>query len=425
MSDSTLTFMEDRRLFFSSPSNQCKKAQSLAFLSRNHDEFEKEKAILKATLDTLKIKIDTVATDDEKEKYRLFYLYCCDSLKTYHASRGESKKSPKDWENALHDSLGYIHCFRILLSFARITDELLIRMLNDAGWFETLNRSIAPIFDFDQAISILNLPVETFYILSFSVLGLRFILECARILKHTFNPTDQELKALSAWERFSHEIYKYRFNIANDIVWGVLNAINNNPLMLVCVLFDLSILLHRQRITQHTYLERKGEYEQILARNKQDKVMQQQLKELQLNHIETSAILKLALMATADILIGLSLLLTAPVPIAAPIGAFICVIGFAAYLSLDNYGDYQKQTHRIKQLETDGKGDVEITKAKQAQQAAWQEGWSTFTKNVALPVFFIGALAICWPVAALVITAYVAIEMFTNDKAQTAQLSPT
>ncbi len=420
-------FTEDRQRFFSYPLDQNRDMpqKSLTFLSRHHDAIQKEKDLLKAALDALKIKTDAISAHDEREKYRLYYLYCCDLLKTYHEKRGEPEKPPEDWENWLHDSLGYIHCFRILLSFTRITDELLIRIINDAKWFDTLNRSIAPIFDFDQSITILNLPVQTFYILSFAVLGVRFIMECARILKHTFNPTDQELKALSTWERFTHEVYKYRFNLANDVVWGVLNAINNNPLMLVCVLFDLSISLYRRYKTQEAYLEKKTEYEQRLTLNKQDEVIQQQLKELELDNIESTAMIKLALAATGDILLGLSMLLAAPVPIVAPIGAFLCVIGFATYLSLDTYGKYEKEGLRIKQLETAGQSSAEIEKAKQAQQAAWSEGLQTLSKNMLLPVLFMGAIAVYWPIALLVITAYLAYEISPKNNPETLQLCPS
>ncbi|MDF1646555.1 MAG: hypothetical protein P1U61_06220 [Legionellaceae bacterium] len=427
MASSSSAFMDEKHLFFSSPPHPdgSTSSKSLTFLNQNHDAITQEKNLLKKALDTLEIDTNrTITSNEEQEQYRLWYLHCCDLLKTYHEKRGEPEKPPENWTNYIHDNLGYVHGFRILLTFSRITDELLIRIMNDAKWFDKLNQSIAPIFNFDQSITILNLPVQAFYILSFSLLGLRFLIELAQILKHTFNPTEQELAALTTWERFSHEIYKYRFNIANDIVWGVLNAINNNPLMLVCILFDLSLTLYRQRETHHAYLEKKTEYEQLLALKKQDEIIQQQLKELELDHIQTTATLKLALIATTDILIGLSMLLAAPIPIVAPIGAFLCVIGFAAHLSADMYGNYQKQTYLLKQLEDSGE-NTDIEKVKKEQQAAWNEGWSSFTKNAVLPTLFIGVFSIYWPAALLLVAAYTAYEMYPKEKAETFQLCPT
>ncbi|MDF1677445.1 MAG: hypothetical protein P1U32_01980 [Legionellaceae bacterium] len=422
-----VSFMEDKQLFFSSAPNKRPDAhsKSLAFLNTNHDKIEKEKATLKAALDALKIDTASAVKNNEKrEQYRLWYLYCCDLLKTYHKARNEPAESPESWVNYVHDNIGYVHGFRILLAFSRITDELLIHMMNDAKWFDQLNRSIAPIFNFDQSINILNLPVQTFYILSFSLLGLRLVIELARILKHTFKPTEQELKALSAWGRFCHEAHKYRFNLANDIVWGVLNAINNAPLMLVCVLFDLSVTLYRQRETQLAYKEKKAEYELLLSLNKHDEVIQQQLKALQLSHTETTATLRLMLIATSEILIGLSMLLAAPIPILAPIGSFLCVIGFAICLSADIYGDYEKKTELLKQLKADGKSHAEIEKAEQAQLDAWNKGWTTFTKNAILPTLFIGMFAICWPATVLLVAGYAAYEMSQQKEEKTPHLAP-
>ncbi len=420
-------FMEDRQLFFSQAGDkhQAAHSKSLAFLTKNHVEIEAEKANLKATLDALQIKSDIAAHNKQKEQYRLYYLYYCDLLRTYHEKRGEPEQPPQDWITYLHDNLGYWHALRILLTFARLTDELAIRMLNDAKWFETLNRSIAPIFDFNQTINILSLPVEAFYVLSFSLLGIRFIIEWARILKHTFDPTEEEIKALSAWDRFCHEVYKYRFNLANDFVWATINAINNNPLMLVCVLFDLSLLLYRRNETEQAYQKKKTEYEQLQALKQQDKIIKQQLRELELEHISTKSILDLALIATSHLLIGFPMLLLAtPSSLLAPLGSFLCVVGFAIYLSADFYGDYQKKAHLIKLLEADGKSITEINQTKQAQQAAWDNGWSTFAKNTCMPILFIGMLAVCWPAALLLITAYCAYEMSPKESTETPQLSP-
>ncbi len=421
-----VSLMEDRQLFFSSaPNKPDAHSKSLAFLSVNHDKIEKERAALKIALDALKIDTASAIKGNEKrEQYRLWYLYCCELLKTYHEQRNEPENPPKDWINYVHDNIGYVHGFRILLAFSRITDELLIRMMNDTKWFDKLNRSIAPIFDFDQSITLLNLPVQTFYLLSFSLLGLRFLIEVARILKHTFKPTEQELKALSSWDRFRHEAKKYHFNIANDIVWGILNAINNSPLMLVCVLFDLSVILYRQRETQHAYKEKKAEYELLLPLNKQDEVIQQQLKVLKLNHTETTATLRLMLIATSEILIGLSLLITAPLPILAPIGSFLCVIGFAVCLSADLYGDYEKKTEKLKQLKADEESSTEIKKAEQAQLDAWNKGWSSFTKNAIIPTLFMGALAICWPATVLFVAGYAACEMSQPKEEKTPLFAP-
>lgn len=427
MSDLTPTFVQDRQLFFSQSPHERKAAhtKSLAFLTQNYVDIKATEATLKAALDALNIETNNqILDDEEKEQYRLFYLYCCDLLKAYHQKRGEPQKPDDNWINYLHDNLGYWHCLRILLAFSRLTDELLVRMMNDAGWFESLNRSIAPIFDFDQSINILSLPVETFYILSFSLLGIRFIVECARIFKHTFDSTDEELKALSAWDRFCHETYKHRFSLANDLVWITCNALNNNPLTLLCVFFDLSLLLYRKYETEQTYSKTKEAYEQRASLDKKTGVAKQELRELELTQVEVDASLNLSLSAASSLLTGFSLLLVAPVPIVAPIGSLLCVLGTALYLSADAYGNYQKKTYYVKQLEADSKSLTEINKAKEAQQLAWDEGWSTFTKNTCLPVLFIGVLAVCWPAALLLMTAYCAYEMSPKEDTKTHQLSP-
>ena len=148
------------------------KASTYKFLARNHIAIQKEHKILEAALDTLN-------NDETYVKYRELAHYYDELLTLYHQKRNAAKRRQENWVSYLHDNLGTMHLYRIMITFARLTDEQLLSLLHQAKCFQSLNQSLVAFFNYDQSISVLNMPIETLYALSVIVLGLRFLMVSA------------------------------------------------------------------------------------------------------------------------------------------------------------------------------------------------------------------------------------------------------
>jgi hypothetical protein len=427
MPDSTLTLADVKTGFFlKMPSD----AEALTkFLIENHLAIQKENDLLKVALKALE-------SDEAYAKYHALSLRYEELLALYHKKRNESKHRKDNWTSYLSDNLGTLHAYRIIITFARLTDEQLICMLSQAKWFNDLNQAMAGIFNFDQSISILNLPVETLHALSVMVLALRFLVVSAEILRHTFAPTDEEAADLSTWERFCHETGIYGFSLVNDFVWGTVNALSNyhdffniplpvaNILIAAALIFDISLLMYRYHLETTAYEAKKATYlaeikkiegDEELEKNaiqEKVKLTQEQLKALEFSHIKTTAALQLAWIAAGIVSLGFAISLAVAAPVAAPMGCFLCLLGTAVYTSLGDYGDYQQQKHLLETLKQDNQqGKAEIGNAEKAQKAAWNHGVESLLKHTLLPMFVISVFAVCWPAGLLLAIAYGAYEM--------------
>ncbi len=430
MPTSALTLAEIKNGFFSEEPDyeMLTQASSLAFLTQNHIAIQKENDILKAALDVLN---DTEAY----REYAELSQYYEQLLTLYHQKRNESKNRAANWTSYLHGNLGTLHLYRIMITFARLTDDQLIRVLAQTQWFHDLNHAMTNIFNYDQTISVLNLPVDTLNLLSVLFLGLRFLVTSAEILRHTFAPTDDEAKDLSTWERFCHEAGTYSFSLTNDFVWATLNALSNYPdffnipipvantLVLACLFFDISLLAYQYYLETTAYETEKAKYEaellaleadetrEIKAIEQELKLVQAQLNTLTLAHVKTKSELQLALLAAAILIVGFAVLLALASPAVAPIGCFLCLFGTAIYASLGAYGDYKQETLKLETYKQEGRSEAEIAEAKEAQQAAWNNTIKSLVKHTVLPMLLIGIFAVCWPAGVLLTTAYLAYEM--------------
>ena len=375
--------------------------QPYAFLMQHHDAIGIEAKRLKLILEQLSAPNQNDA--GRIAQYRAFQVTCEQLLTNYDTARKVSAE--KSWFDTMHDNLIMMHLYRILLSFTRLTDELLARIMNDTKWFDTLNQSIASIFDFDQSISILTVPTVYLNVLSFSVLGLRFLIQNMRILKHTFFPVTDSEKAAGAWARFCHEIYQYRFNLANDLVWATINALSNFPgffnvsapvangLIMVCVCFDLSMMIYQDHLANQAYEAYVLEYQHA----KHQAVQAELLAQLAFDRVKTTSELQLSLLGVTALVTGVTLLVTASIPIIAPLGSFLCLVGTALYAVTGNYSDYRQKAYIAEQFQT--------PEAIQAKKDACHKTWTAFIKHVTLPPILFGALALSWPIGLLLIVA--------------------
>jgi hypothetical protein len=390
-----------------------------ALLRQNH-------AVINTRLKHRKVALEAGKSNPAQDS---IYNYYTKLQETYTATHGES-------DHATLGNLGYWHGFRILLTFARLTDDLTTRVFHDAHGFDFLQRTLGRLFtfDFDRSLSLFQLPVQIFYALSVAILGLRFLIMVLRALKHAFYPTNAELEASQAgetspYQRFCHEIYTYRIRLSNDAVWASLNGLSNYPeffhismalangLILVCVLFDLGLLAYGYfGITSVTYKNETELYKAEQKRTNDPKeraLIDRQLIELDLDYDRDTAIYYASTTASLTLLLGFSLLVTASIPIMAPIGSFLCIAGSALYLSVDTVGDYWRNKKALKIYK---KEDIDTQDAQREAQKNWSEGFSTFTKNTFLPVIFIGVTGVCWPAGLLLLAGYAAYNCGTCEE---------
>jgi hypothetical protein len=427
-----MLLFDERRRICSTPIPQNRMARetqvqttTYAFLRQNH-------TIINTRLKhrEIALKADNIRLEDD-----LIYQNYHDLQQAYTTRHGAS-------DHASLGNLGYWHGFRILLTFARLTDDLTARVFHDAHGFDFLQRTLGRLFtfNFEQSLAIFDLPVQIFYALSVAILGLRFLIMVLRALKHAFYPTNAELEAsqrgdTTPFQRFCHEIYTYRIRLANDAVWASLNGLSNYPeffhismalangLILACVLFDLGLLAYGYfGITSVTYKSEQALYEEEKNRANDPKEIariHRQIIELDLDYARDTAIYCASTTASLTLLVGFSLLVTASIPIMAPIGSFLCIAGSALYLSVDTVGDYWKNQ---KALEIYKKHDIDIRDANDNAQKYWREGFSTFTKNTFLPVVFIGVTGVCWPAGLLLLAGYAAYNCSTCEEQHVPRL---
>jgi hypothetical protein len=401
-------------------------AVDYSYLMTNYDDIKQKESILSTSLTAL-------APAEAKKHIPLLSQYR-EEMGQYHLAREATSSQLEQISQTIHDNLGITHLRRISSSFTILTTRSALRIANDAKWFDALNRNIAPIFDFNQTLTVLNLPVDTFNVLSVAVLGLRFLIESARILQHTFLPTEAE-KATSAWDRFCHEAHKYRFNMANDVVWATLNALGNFPgffnlsvplannLMLICCFFDISLLIYRYRLTANAYLEQKTAYASNFGDNPDKALAKQCLDALETDHIRNTAELQISLFASSLLTLGFGIFLTSSIPIFSPAGTLLCVTAMAICTAAGLYADYQKATHLLAKAVMDEKPEAEIQQALEAQQTAWNQGWATFAESLCAPIILIGTLALYWPAGLLVLTGYAAYKLYPTASENT--VNPT
>ena len=433
MAATTMTFDEIgtiRNAFLSNKHVSPKRPKDLSFLSKHHHFIAKEKNNLEAALNALKTEQHDIVTNQTYAEHEALLRYYNGLLKQYHEKRNEAQSSDeRTFADYVHDNLVYLHLYRILYTFARLTDDQLLRFFQE---FAT------PWIDVENTLNLLALPVDIFNIFSVTLLGLRFAIESKRILEHTFFPTEAEAKETTWDERFFHEISKekYGYNLCNDIIWATLNALSNYPdffnipvpianaLVLVCLGVDLSTILYKRQVETNEYHAQKALYQNeiadILAKKEPNNethrvrliILRQQLAALEESHASKEDALRFSLYAASILIVGFSTLLMASVPFSGPVGAALCLIGTALYTAVDAYVDYQQKTRRLSKLTNPD----EIKQVEAEQQEAMYQGIKTLGINVICPVIFMSLLTVSWPLALLCFAAHVAYEMKPASK---------
>lgn|GEM_PF-5505980 len=384
------------------------KKKSYPFLAKHHDAIQKRRALTSKALEQARL-------DDAAKAEQARFLSYCDALIVSYNKKRNASLPPEGLIQNIYGYIIFFHIYRIMTTFGILTTKMFLLLMHESQLLESFYALLGPGYNFDLTLDVLNFPVPAMNILSFAILGLRLLIDSMQILRHVINPTEAE-KELSAFARFAHEAYKYRFNLINDCTWISLNALSNYPTLfnispgvanalLLCGLsFDLSLVVYRYYETSQAYHEAK----QALEAEPDSAIRSAELQLLHLEYIEASANLKFSMLAASVLISAFSLFLTATSPIVAPIAFLACIFGAGLYLTADKYANYQKQNAIIQALEEQG-ADAKapsMLSAIHEQEQAVQEGISSILKHTFYPLIFVGTMALCWPAGFALVTLY-------------------
>ena len=329
--------------------------------------------------------------------------------------------------------LGFTNIYRIHFTFCRIFVRQSVLFARELQWLEQLQGLTGTTVE-DMVASI-NGPAQIFYTLSVGLMVARFMLNAGMLLKHTLCAGAKE-RDLSMQKRFMQELYNRHCTMLNDLVWGTVNLVTNYPALLnvsapmagwltagfMC--FDISLLFWRRYLNQQEYELKKAEYEAEkrsyianpdlnAAKNfAQLRMIDDQLKQLEINHKAKEATYIFTIVAAMLLLGGFtaSMLVTAPAALVALY--LVCTLAVAMYLTADIYGNYKKASFTLAQLDLEHE---DTTAALKAVRAARDEFILAMVKNIIVPLLIITLFAVSWQAALLFVGVYLVYELMHSS----------
>ena len=304
---------------------------------------------------------------------------------------------------------------RLSTRFSMITVKQTLLLANQYHFLDQLEQ----LMGLQVNIAILDAPLGVYNALSVALFGSRFFLNLAMLLKHTFTEN-----SLSMGERFYEEIKKRHYQMTNDLIWGVVNALSNfgayfhvaasvaNFMMIGFTVFDVLWLGYLLYMTDQDFASKRNEYFEYMGtldENSAEYALEQQkLDQLELAHEKARTEVIFYLVA-ANILLSTfaTVFLIAPAAFV-PLCFFICNIAIAMYLSGSQYGEYKEKCFYVEQQKNKG---LEITaEAMQDVQRTWDNLCFTVAKNTIAPLVILSAFTLSAPLAILLTLTYMAYE---------------
>lgn len=395
-----LSFARMKRDFFASKPRVAETTRG--FLRLNQVKIAEEHQHLTAAL-------NAPLHHETQDTYYAFKAYCEELLALYDRTIRQDIKKP------IRDKIIYLHVARIMLSSARFVVVQCIELLDKAHCFGAL-------IDPSAMIKRLMAPMPYFSILSVAIPALRLITDLVNITKHALYPTENAhgTHELNLQERFISEFYRACGPLIGDSIWIIINFLSSYPqvlnlappvaagLVLIGLAADLGFLLYNYHNARLAYEEKKGQYEdEIISKYPGiiPAMSRRQLLALELNYCGVKSSYNLSILAGSVILCGFSLLITAPMPVLAPIAGLVCLLGTSLYLTAEAYAYYEQQ-HFI--------ADHNHT-SKQATQDAWDSFITSLITNVCFPVVLMGTFAASPPIALLVLIGFMTFKLQSPD----------
>lgn len=353
------------------------------------------------------------------------------------ASTPEHLSKIKSW-------VGFANAHRLLLVFSRISWQQSITLARQLDWFNQLE-DMGLYFNLER----INYPNHLFNILSVGLFAIRFLMNAAMVIKHTFFPSKAE-QGLTADQRFWQELEKRHWVMVNDLIWAIINGLSNfapylniaaptaNWLLAGFLVFDVLWMGWRYYVEEQAYFAKKKQYDaeiieleeeiqqyldeinqndlepdkgqalraQMQQLENQIYTLNEQLEQLEIHRYGTNWETLFNVAAALLLMVGFSASLIFMTPILIPICFLLCNMAIAMYLSADKFGAYMKADLVYKK-------DVEherLCASTQATQEAWDIFVMSMVKNTVMPVIIMGLFAVCWPAALTLTLVYIAYE---------------
>ncbi len=319
------------------------------------------------------------------------------------ASQPEEKHSIYDLPRLII-AFGNMH--RLSTRFTILTLKTSLLLARENHWLDNLEVLLGRSVN----IAILDAPLGVYSSLSVGLFIARNLINATDILQHTFFP-DEDEASLTKMDRFGKGLYHRHTNLANDSVWGLVNALCNygvyfgipaattNYLMVGFTGFDVALL------TLDLYLKRQEYLIASVAPN-----LTPEEKERIASDYEKFRSAQLFYIVAANIMLGsfaIGFLFLPPAYIS--VCFLICNVAIAMYLSGSKYGEWS-DAHRILKLSVDHNQDR--APADKAVQKSWDDLGFAMAKNIIAPFVFLGAFTVSVPAAIGLTLAYAAYEAY-------------
>lgn len=372
--------------------------------------------------------------------------------------------------------IGAFNLHRIYMVFCRLSVSQGLHFFRQANFLEKFETLLNKKIDEDAFIKKLESGNFIFNALSVGIFAVRFMINAAMLIKHTFLPSAQEkgFSNNSMKERFLSEMYKRHASFLNDVAWGTVNALTNYPqlinitapvanwLVAGFLVFDLCLILWQRHLAEKQFEAKNAQYSQDIAnysrqleanskrlsqgtqeeqvalfeQNKQlaelIALTEKQRRELEFAWHAKNASFMFDAAGAAFFVAGFTASFLLATPVAAMIAYAMCCLAVAMYMSDKAYGNWREKSLRFQyakdeRLARPDQLDVlqkEEQKALQEYQAARREFAVAMVKNTLMPMLLMATVAICWQAALVLIVVYIGVELVLAYRKNQAKKAP-
>lgn len=317
----------------------------------------------------------------------------------------------------LRDTAAKATMQRISTRFTMLTLKELLLMARQYHLLDMFEK----LFGRSVNIDILDAPLGIYNALSVGIFTIRFSINMAMLLKHVFNPVGPE-NELTMIERLCVELKKRHYQLVNDFVWTIVNALTNysayfhiaaplaTTLMAGFLAFDASWLSFTLYLVELDYLKKLNEYQAykttLAPGSFQWLMANDQIEQLERSTEKMRMTLRFYIVA-ASLLVGSLTAAFLLVPAAlVPVCFLVSNLAVAMYLSGHLYGAYKEKCLIVEQNKV--RKGFDLFKAPEDVKDAWDDLVLTMLKNTVVPFIIISAFTISVPAAVALTVAYVA-----------------
>ncbi|MFA6302669.1 MAG: hypothetical protein WC627_06000 [Legionella sp.] len=291
-------------------------------------------------------------------------------------------------------------------------------------------------FSVGDGINFLNQSREAMTIFGIVLFGVRFLINFALILKHTFQAYKD--KDLSSIKVLQQELVKRGFIVANDLVWTIISLLTNCNIFFkisaVCVpiiigsflVFDALLIVLNWFVEARKYTERLDELMLQLkdAQSLELVIVKRQIDLINDDWEAQKAYYMINLLGACIIALSFAVGFTVASPYVLGALALCSMLGNALYNTANDYKKFIQTKMALKRERANGLtlDDKHHQQLMITLSDEFNESFNQFCKNLAFNVggiaFIITTAVVCWPVALCITALYVAYQITKNYQQQ-------